>query len=319
MKRTIRWLVVLLIAIIAGLMFMTQRAEDVLVRDPGNRMYNPPMPVAVKAAEEAVFAAMSENAYVDTWEAPIAESRTQTTRPNAQTVCSDTGHNQPVPLPGWRRWPGFPSADLIQEAKKVDLYFEVWESESTSPRIVVVVFRGTDSWIDFLSNFRWIFRYVPFHEDQYHFVSRRVGEEFSKRIAADAAAYKGAAILSAGHSLGGGLAQHFAYSLPPNPDVPRVSRIFAFDPSPVTGWSTVKKEIRSANAAGLKTDRIFEHGEILAYLRLLFSYVSPPPAVDPSVTEIRYNFVRSVNPLSSHSMRQLACSLLQVGGAPASP
>jgi pimeloyl-ACP methyl ester carboxylesterase len=41
-------------------------------------------------------------------------------------------------------------------------------------------------------------------------------------------------IFSTGHSLGGGLAQQFAYSLPENAGVPRVKKVFAFDPSPAS-------------------------------------------------------------------------------------
>jgi hypothetical protein len=85
------------------------------------------------------------------------------------------------------------------------------------------------------------------------------------------------------------------------------------------GWTSVTKEVREANAIGLKIDRIFEHGEALAYIRLLLSYVNPPPAINPSVTEIRYNFVPTINPFSSHSMRQLACDLVQAGGVLPSP
>jgi hypothetical protein len=311
-KRVLGWSVGVLVVLIGGVMFMTQRQEDVLVRDPGNRMYNVPVPVAQRAEEEREYAVLSENVYIDTWTTRVIGSR----GPGAagaeayRSACGDPGHSQPLPLAGWTRWEQFPSADLIEEADKADLYFEVWESEA-SPLRVVVVFRGTDSLKDWRSNLRWILRFVPWWEDQYHFVSRRVGEEFSRRILSNQAKYQGATVLATGHSLGGGLAQHFAYSLEPSPRVPRVSRVFAFDPSPVTGWSSVKSDVRQANAKGLKTDRIFEHGEILAYVRLLLSYVNPPPAIDPSVSEVRYNFVPSINPLTSHSMRQLACDLVR--------
>ena len=72
--------------------------------------------------------------------------------------------------------------------------------------------------------------------------------------------------------------------------------------------------IREKNAIGLNTDRVFEHGEILAYIRLVISYVMPPSAINPAITEIRYNFNESFNPFSSHSMRDLACDLTEAGG-----
>ncbi len=60
--------------------------------------------------------------------------------------------------------------------------------------------------------------------------------------------------------------------------------------------------------------RAFEHGEILAYVRLLLSYVNPPSAASPAIREVRYNFVQSSNPIKSHSIRFLACSLIKASG-----
>jgi hypothetical protein len=96
--------------------------------------------------------------------------------------------------------------------------------------------------------------------------------------------------------------------------MPKITRVYAFDPSPVTGWFSVDRQIRETNATGLHIERIFEHGEILAYLRLIMSYINPPTANDPSIREIRYNFVDSINPFSSHSMRLIACELVQASG-----
>jgi hypothetical protein len=90
--------------------------------------------------------------------------------------------------------------------------------------------------------------------------------------------------------------------------------VYAFDPSPVTGWSSVDRELRTTNANGLAIDRVFEHGEILAYVRLLLSYVNPPSAAHPGIREIRYNFVTSPNFVRSHSMRLLACGLIDASG-----
>jgi hypothetical protein len=70
------------------------------------------------------------------------------------------------------------------------------------------------------------------------------------------------------HSLGGGLAQEFAYSLPVGTfDAPRATKVYAFDPSPATGFLSVKRATRNENKKGLKTDRIYERGEVLAILR----------------------------------------------------
>jgi surfactin synthase thioesterase subunit len=83
---------------------------------------------------------------------------------------------------------------------------------------------------------------------------------------------KSATLFSTGHSLGGGLAHEFAYSLP-RADIPRVSKVFAFDPSPVTGYYSVGKSLRAENSENLLIDRIYERGEVLAYLRSLTNFV----------------------------------------------
>ena len=186
-------------------------------------------------------------------------------------------------------------------------------------------FRGTEfwSWRDWQANLRWFLRFIPLYPDQYTLVAEEVGkevlDELKKRIAGNAGRYKDIKIISTGHSFGGGLAQHRAYSLPPTTltngtVLPRVSEVYGFDPSPVTGWYSVVTELRTTNSKGLKITRIFEHGEALAYMRLLLRYLNPTSAISPSIREIRYNFVESINPLASHSMRLIACELLGTKG-----
>jgi hypothetical protein len=322
MRNRRKWIIVAAIPLLIGAYwFNTQPRDQVLIRDPGKRMYNAPVPVAAEASEEQAYAVLAANVYVGQWGDPVnATSQSGPTVQEAnRAACEDIQRRLPMPLAGWHRWKQFPSDALVKEAHKTGLYFEVWETDAASPQLAVV-FRGTDGWNDWLSNLRWFFwltRFIPAYEDQYHMVSRMVGQEFSARVKENGARYQDAKkpkLVSIGHSLGGGLAQHFAYSLPPDTLVPRVSHVYAFDPSPVTGWSTVKPEIREGNASGLNTDRVFEHGEILAYVRLVLSYVYPPPGSNPSVTEIRYNFKESLNPFSSHSMRQLACDLTSASG-----
>jgi hypothetical protein len=227
-------------------------------------------------------------------------------------------------LQGWERWQDFPDPALKEEADKVDLQLEVWEKQS-SPPIIAVVFRGTEAERqgDWWANFRWFLRFIPWFRDQYIVVSEEVGaavlDNLQRRLERNDAKYRDAQIVSTGHSLGGGLAQHLAYSFPDRkmPDgklMTRVSKVYGFDPSPVTGWYSVPVELRQLNARGLQIDRVFEHGEILSYIRLILRYLNPPQAKDPSIREIRYNFVRSINPFSSHSMRLIACELIRANG-----
>lgn len=118
-------------------------------------------------------------------------------------------------------------------------------------------------------------------------------------------------IVATGHSLGGGLAQHFAHTFKQASTTstgPRVSEVYAFDPSPVTGWFSAADPPRSHNAKDLVVHRIFEHGEILAYVRLLTSRLATS-AKNPSIWEYRYNFDDKANIVKNHSMRSLACGL----------
>lgn len=326
-------LIVVVAVLVGGCASFQQASDTVLIREPGLRMYGPPVDGSESAKALWEYAVLSENAYHGAWKKqraiPTPQEATVFEPPAASQEAYDRlcmpGQVEPLPLSGWRMWENFPSAHLIRDALQVGLFVEVWEKYTSDPPVIAVVFRGTEftSWKDWVSNLRWFLWFVPWHEDQYTVVSRQVGKEFVDRLVqrrpdlrgTDATAFR---VVASGHSLGGGLAQHLAYSMPPTSSdgvaVPRVSYVYAFDPSPVTGWYSVDDELRTPNAAKLWIDRVFEHGEILAYIRLLLSYVNPPSAAHPSVREIRYNFVQSANPFTSHSMRLLACALIDASG-----
>ena len=249
----------------------------------------------------------------------ITSSRNAEELQKYSEACAPEGR---LTLSGWKMWDNFPSETLRDKAREVGLYMEVWE-KTVSPPLIAVAFRGTEffSWSDWMSNFRWfswLLRFLPTYKDQYTVVAQETGKEIlenlKKRIETGRDHYKNVRIITTGHSLGGGLAQHLAYSLPEirasGGTLPRVSNVYAFDPSPVTGWYSVRTDLRTLNAQGLEIDRIFEHGEILAYARLIIGYLNPPSAKDPAIRQIRYNFVESINPFSSHSMRLIACALI---------
>lgn len=325
------WMLLVLSLILGG----CQSPTKVLIRDSGNRLYNDPADEASQIAlEHWEYGVLSRNVYLSDWE----EHSDPTTDQQVSLMNASQDAYGSCPLPkdilyplekGWSRWTNFPDKEdcnekkkpvcLLEKAEGLDLHIEVWEKQESSSLEIAVVFRGTDSWLDWLSNLNWIGRYLPFWRDQYSLVAEEFGNEFVEHLAKKMQKDdKNIRIIATGHSLGGGLAQYFAYSLPEHPKVPRVRYVYAFDPSPVTGWFAVDdKEQRDINASKLKIDRIFEHGEALAYVRLLLSYVyrsssnKEPSKGDPAIREIRYNFDPSANPFKSHSMGLLACNLYQ--------
>jgi hypothetical protein len=306
-----------------------QSSDEAFVREPGHRAYQVKQGAEFMALAETAWetAILSENTYFGDWindehgwRSPL-KSETKPPRPIStpyQEACKP-GKRSRLPLRGWRFWSNFPSRALVREAEKTGLYVEVWEKLSFKGRTLAVVFKGTQyrSRRDWISNLRWFWywlqHFVPFYQDQYTVVAKLFGAEFIEEFTRRGYDHSDhISIVTSGHSLGGGLAQQFAYSLPLDPNVPSVAHVFAFNPSPVTGWYSVKRAVRTHNAQGLTIDRLFEHGEILAYLRLLLSYIYPPSASDPSVREIRVNFVRSWNFLTNHGMRPLACGFLRI-------
>jgi hypothetical protein len=308
---------------LAGCSSMLQKSDVALIREPGHRTYNdPPEEVAVSARHLSEYAILSDNVY-------LASSIARMAQEKEGKECS-LERTERLELEGWERWRDVPSPELQIEAEEVDLQLEIWEKAS-SPRLVAVIFRGTEAQRirDWISNFRWFLRFIPGHRDQYVIVSEKVGaavlNKIKEQLEKGDTRYKDVQIVSAGHSLGGGLAQHLAYSLPDDikaPDgatLPRVSAVYGFDPSPVTGWYSVPKNLREQNARGLRIDRAFEHGEILSYIRLILRYLNPPAEKDPAIREIRYNFVTSLNPFSSHSMRLIACELIKANGQSVAP
>ena len=182
---------------------------------------------------------------------------------------------------------------------------QVWVKESQgAPQLAVIVFRGTDAnqLGDWLSNFRWITRFIPFLWDQYD-QTRDLIQCLVKNIRNKYG--NNTYIITTGHSLGGGLAQQAAYMSE------YIRKVYAFNPSTVTGYYSVDKTEREKNEKGMTIYRIYEHGEILAYLRLFMKGLYPLTQSDPEIVEIRYNLVKG-NMVSQHSMKDFACKLRNI-------
>src|SRR5260221_3748208 len=162
-KNRIAWSVGALFVLLIGIIsFNNQPRDQVLIREPGYRLYNPG-PILGESGKEWEYAILAENVYVDTSTevAPVTLSR-------HRAACDDTTRTRRIPLADWTKWENFPSDSLIAEVKKAHtgLVFEVWETKS-SPLRLAVVFRGTDGWSDWPSNLHWFTRFIPFFKDQY--------------------------------------------------------------------------------------------------------------------------------------------------------
>jgi hypothetical protein len=283
-----------------------QAPEQVVVREPGERFLSAPRPIAPFAVEHWQFAWLADSAYGKTHAGRNCKSEIARPPENPETALGRVG---------WTKWKNdeFLSDELRRRFDAYHLRVEVWERQS--PAAVAVAFGGTvfRNEMDWLANLRW---FTPGHEDEYTLTqvafAKAFADECIKRHQLGQPV--STQLYSTGHSLGGGLAQQFAYALPDVPSVPRVEKVYAFDPSPVTGFFSVDKKLREINRASLKIDRIYERGEILAIARSLTNLVWKPPAAAPEIRGVRYNLFYTCNPVAGHSMKMLAGKLEAAAG-----
>ena len=246
---------------------LRQTDEEVTVRNPGSRLLSAPKPVQPYAAQDWEFAWLAAAAYRNT---PAAAKRRALTA-DAEERVDPEGRLRAA---GWARWEGFPGNDLQHKIEQTHLRVEVWERRcQDGSSIVAVTFGGTvfNNEMDWRANLRW---FLPGGwRDEYTDVVRSFAPafipEFLRRL--NGRAPTSVELVSTGHSLGGGLAQQFAYAHCLDDRVPRVANVYAFDPSPVTGFFSVRRSVRNVNRQGLKIDRIYERGEILAIVRSIIS------------------------------------------------
>lgn len=279
-----------------------QKPDQVVIRMPGERFLSAPEPIGPDAAEHWEFAWLADSAY--------GESRVKEL-PDAEKARSIESSATALARAGWRQWAEdvFLDDKLIEQFTKYHLRVQVWERASQPA--VAVTFGGTvfRNEMDWRANLRWFFQ--PGGEDEYTLTQKEFAKAFAKYCAERNKLGRPipASLYSTGHSLGGGLAQQFAYALPDLTGVPRVEKVYAFDPSPVTGFFSVEKRLRDINRAGLKIDRIYERGEVLAIARSLTSLFWKPSAKSPAIRGVRYNLFYTCNPVAGHSMKMLAGKL----------
>lgn len=304
MKRSLCALVSTLAAAlgIEGCSAYDQDRTEVAVRAPGHRVLGKPYSNHSDALVHWQFAWVSVAAYQRTSEAPKGCLTAEETLGNAK----------------WERWSDFPDEsavpnkrELLEKMERTNLRVEVWSKPGT-PSSVVVAFGGTAKGVDWRSNLRWFTFKI---DDQYTQVVKDIAPAFAKEferlsVTPHFQYIKGASLFATGHSLGGGLAQQFMYALPSGASKTfPVRQVYAFDPSPVTGFYSVAANLRNENRKGLKIDRIYQRGEILAYFRSFTSMFLKPSEVDPEIRGVRYNLFYSLNSVKDHSMLTLACDL----------
>jgi Protein of unknown function (DUF2974) len=285
------------LAKITGRDSLVQKPDEAFIRPPGCRLLaNPAVRASCEAMKHHEFAWLSEAAYCRGGDQDAVDALTKE---------------------GWTRWSGLKTIQRPRFWRKPNvLHVQVWEKKS--PPCVAVAFRGTiaRSFYDWEANLRWILRF-PY--DEYKMTAADFCpyfcEEFTNRANTQDGQHLQSAILYAtGHSLGGGLAQYFAYALPRSKVVPRVAQIYAFDPSPVTGFRSVAPDLREENTQKLKIDRIYQRGEVLAALRSVTNSIKPPSADSPKIRTVRYNLFYSLNYINNHSMHELAVMLSRLAG-----
>jgi Lipase (class 3) len=273
-----------------------QKEDQVAIRTPGNHILGDPECLCREGTEDLPFALLSQAAY-----------QKKSDVGNTSSADSD------LISMGWAMWPDSKDEEFLTTIRKVHLRVEVWAHEADKK--VAVTFGGTvfTNWADWRANLRW---FIPTDNDEYSVVAKAFAKYFVKAFPVQTAGWDSTTIslYSTGHSLGGGLAQQFAYALPydsetPLKNIPRVKKVYAFDPSPVTGYYSVKRRLRRHNSKGLYIDRIYERREILAYLRSIMNFIHPPSADNPSIRQLRYNLFPTRNPLAGHSISDFASCL----------
>jgi hypothetical protein len=268
-----------------------QQRDEVVIRRPGQRMFGAPEPLTATGPEDLPFALISQAAYQRKGD------------PKQPKTGASLDPDKVLEQYGWAKWPEFEKPELYAKMRKVHLRVEVWWH--LQDRKIAVAFGGTvfTNWRDWAANLRW---FLPHHDDQYTLIvggfGRAFEEEYAEKLKKAGWQHDNVHLFSTGHSLGGGLAQEFAYSLPLNNAVPRITKVYAFDPSPVTGFYSTKKNLRDNNVRDLDIDRIFERGEILAFLRSIVSLFVPPRRKAPTIRQIRYDLFPTRNPIRGHSI-----------------
>ena len=298
------------LSVMAGCASFNQTIDDVYRRESGSTL-KPWKTLSEAANAHWPYAWASVSAYlhnVDDKDIEVTE-----TCPEPSRFLNEQKWQLWTELPRVGR-KSIPNNDLEVKLQQAHLRVEVWSNQEANT--VIVAFGGTASMKDIGANLRWFLPfgepdaydvltdyYVPAFVEAYKFRSNQpVGNWL-----------RNAQIISTGHSLGGGLAQRFAYSLISTQSNPRVNEVYAFNPSPVSGKRSTSNFADQAKE--LTIYRIYNRGEILAGVRSILQWFNLGNKRNEGQTfvDIRYakNWSwRTLFPLGwikAHRMHELAC------------
>ncbi len=276
---------------LSGCSSFEQTQNDVYLRQAGGTLA--PWKGVVEASTlHWPYAWAAVAAYQDADDPKRKPLETSASCPEPHAFLTQRGWTQWTELPSLRQRDGEQYTDAAIRMRANHLRAEVWSNLQS--RQVIVAFGGTaaTSLDDWKANFRWISSFFG-AEDEYTvltdvFVPTFVDAYRKRRGEVGGEWLKDANVVSAGHSLGGGLSQRFAYSLESSSGVPVVKAVYAFDPSPVSGKRSSPNF--AAQADGLRIYRIYNRGELLASLRSIFRFGNPGDERNQGQTwiDIRY-------------------------------
>jgi len=201
-----------------------------------------------------------------------------------------------LPANGWEERTDIPRTKIPGKRQTPDLTYRLWVSTGPArPRVAMWVFRGTYIPQDYISNLRWLTFWLGY-EDHYE-QTTRITDEMVKWIHREYG--DNTVIFTAGHSLGGGLAQTAAYKA-----CGQIRTVFAFDPTPITHHTA-----RNGCPSSPKNFyRVFEQSEVLSYLRFVFRKVLGLKEKNPHIMEVKVHLFKGIF-VKGHSMQQLASEL----------
>jgi hypothetical protein len=130
--------------LLAGCGMFQQSDNVVLIREPGQRTYSPPVAVSETAKLYAEYAMLSTNVYsgdaksLELEKGALAK-QIEATQPSEGLSklkkCLVTPRGE-LRLEGWTAWDDVPSTGLIQDGKKLGLFVKVFEKRMHRPRLL---------------------------------------------------------------------------------------------------------------------------------------------------------------------------------------